>query len=260
MKMNVAVIPALLLAAVSAQAQGQTNPPARPPASAAAATPAPSAGAAAMPTRIGLMNVRDAIMATADGKKAALDLEEKFASRRTALQKRQIDLQAKKDQISRAGAAMSDAAKASLAREIDTEEKNFKRDVEDLNTDGEDEQNKLFQTIWAKLQPVVQQYALQNGFAAILDVGNDQTPVLWASNTMFITADVVSLYNQSHLPAAGAPPAALPNSTSISSSRLYLAIRSLRQAEPVLIWPPPMATAKSARNASSVSPDRCETT
>jgi outer membrane protein len=208
MKMNVAVIPVLLLAAVSAQAQGQTNPPARPPASAAAATPAPSAGAAAMPTRIGLMNVRDAIMATADGKKAALDLEEKFASRRTALQKRQIDLQAKKDQISRAGAAMSDAAKASLAREIDTEEKNFKRDVEDLNTDGEDEQNKLFQTIWAKLQPVVQQYALQNGFAAILDVGNDQTPVLWASNTMFITADVVSLYNQSHLPAAGAPPAA----------------------------------------------------
>ena len=54
--------------------------------------------------------------------------------------------------------------------------------------------------------------------------------------------------------------AALPNSASISSSRLYLAIRSLRQAEPVLIWPPPIATAKSARKASSVSPERCDTT
>ena len=206
MKMNVAVIPALVLAAVSAQAQSQTNPPAKPPAPAAG--PAASAGTAAIPTRIGLMNVRDAIMGTADGKKAALDLEEKFASRRTTLQKRQIDLQAKKDQMSRGGAAMSEAAKAALAREIDAEDKNFKRDVEDLNTDGEEAQNKLFQAIWAKLQPVVQQYALQNGFAAILDVGNDQTPVLWASNTMFITADVVSLYNQSHVPAATATPAA----------------------------------------------------
>ena len=54
--------------------------------------------------------------------------------------------------------------------------------------------------------------------------------------------------------------AALPNSTSISSNRLYLAIRSLRQAEPVLICPPPIATAKSARKASSVSPDRWDTT
>ena len=54
--------------------------------------------------------------------------------------------------------------------------------------------------------------------------------------------------------------AALPSSASISISRLYLAIRSLRQAEPVLIWPPPIATAKSAMKASSVSPERCEIT
>ena len=50
--------------------------------------------------------------------------------------------------------------------------------------------------------------------------------------------------------------AAFPSSCSISRSRLYLQIRSLRQAEPVLIWPPPIATAKSARNVSSVSPER----
>src|SRR5271165_637832 len=54
--------------------------------------------------------------------------------------------------------------------------------------------------------------------------------------------------------------AAEPSSHSISSSRLYFAIRSLRQSDPVLICPPPMATAKSAMNGSSVSPDRCDTT
>lgn len=210
MKMNFVVFPALVLAAVvSAQAQAQTNPPAKSPATASVATTAPSAGAAAYPTKIGLFNVRDAIMATADGKKGALDLEDKFASRKTSLQKRQIDIQAKQEQLNRGGATMSDAAKAALTREIENDSKVFKRDVEDLNTDADEEQNKLFQQVWAKMQPVLQQYALQNGFAAILDVGNEQSPVLWASNTVFITDDVVTLYNQGHPPAA-APAAAAP--------------------------------------------------
>ena len=52
--------------------------------------------------------------------------------------------------------------------------------------------------------------------------------------------------------------AAFPSSASISSRRLYLAMRSLRHAEPVFNSPPPIATAKSARKASSVSPERCE--
>ena len=47
-----------------------------------------------------------------------------------------------------------------------------------------------------------------------------------------------------------------PSSCSIARSRLYLAIRSLRQSEPVLIWPPPIPTEKSAMKASSVSPER----
>ena len=50
----------------------------------------------------------------------------------------------------------------------------------------------------------------------------------------------------------------LPSSDSISSKRLYFAMRSLREAEPVLICPPAIATAKSAINVSSVSPLRCE--
>src|SRR6185437_1197251 len=47
---------------------------------------------------------------------------------------------------------------------------------------------------------------------------------------------------------------------SISSSRLYFASRSERVTEPTLICPAPDATARSARNESSVSPERAEIT
>ena len=44
------------------------------------------------------------------------------------------------------------------------------------------------------------------------------------------------------------------------SSWLYLATRSERDSEPVLIWPAFVPTAMSAIVASSVSPERCEIT
>jgi hypothetical protein len=43
-------------------------------------------------------------------------------------------------------------------------------------------------------------------------------------------------------------------------SWLYLAVRSERDSEPVLIWPQPVATARSAMVVSSVSPERCDMT
>src|SRR5580765_1198571 len=51
-----------------------------------------------------------------------------------------------------------------------------------------------------------------------------------------------------------------PSSSSIRSSWLYFATRSLREGAPVLIWPQPVATARSAIVVSSVSPERCDIT
>ena len=51
-----------------------------------------------------------------------------------------------------------------------------------------------------------------------------------------------------------------PSLSSMRSNWLYLAMRSVRLAKPVLICPAPVATARSAMNGSSVSPERCETT
>src|SRR5204863_4650073 len=51
-----------------------------------------------------------------------------------------------------------------------------------------------------------------------------------------------------------------PSCCSMRSNWLYLAMRSVRLAEPVLICPAPVATTRSAMNGSSVSPERWDTT
>ena len=49
-----------------------------------------------------------------------------------------------------------------------------------------------------------------------------------------------------------------PSSSSMRSNWLYLATLSVREGAPVLIWPAPVATARSAMKVSSVSPERWE--
>src|SRR5262249_44662256 len=51
-----------------------------------------------------------------------------------------------------------------------------------------------------------------------------------------------------------------PSSSAMRRSWLYFATRSERDAEPVLICPEPVATARSAMKATSLAPERCEMT
>jgi outer membrane protein len=70
------------------------------------------------------------------------------------------------------------------------------------------------------MMAVIDKYAQQNGFAIVLDVSSQNTPVLYASNTVDITKEVIDLYDKTVFtatptPAPGAarpaaPPAARP--------------------------------------------------
>src|SRR5262249_15637494 len=70
-------------------------------------------------------------------------------------------------------------------------------------------------------------------------------------------ADEDSVQRNTDLPGYWASP---PSASSMRSSWLYLATRSVRDGAPVLIWPQPVATARSAIVTSSVSPERCDMT
>ena len=61
---------------------------------------------------------------------------------------------------------------------------------------------------------VIEKYATANGYAVVLDVSSQASPVLWANATTNITKSIVDAYNaQSNVPApagttAGAAPKA----------------------------------------------------
>lgn len=166
--------------------------------------------AAQAPTKIAVIQIQGALVATKEGQKAAADLETKMAPRKKELESRQAEIKDLQDRLQKGGNTLSDSAKEDLTRNIDQKTKSYNRQIEDAQAELEQEQQKVLNMLGQKMMQVIDKYAQQNGYAVVLDVSNPNTPVLYASNTVDITKDIVDLYDKAapSAPAAAAPAAA----------------------------------------------------
>jgi len=165
-------------------------------------------------TKVGIINIQDAIIRTEEGQKTAKSLQEKYAPRQTALEKQKRELEELQAQLNKGRNTMSEDARNSLIRQIDQKNKALTRDNEDASAEFQQEEGKLINAIGQKMMAVIDKYAKEKGYAIILDISSPQSPVLYAVNTVDITADIVGLYDKGQgggAPAASAPgPAAAP--------------------------------------------------
>ncbi len=174
--------------------------------------------------KVGVIEVQRAMVGTKDGQRAAADLELRFGGKRKDLERVQDEIRGMQDRLQKGGTTMSAAAQEELKRNIDTRTKQFNRLTEDAQAEFEQEQQKLLADLGQRMQAVIDKYAKDNGYVLIIDVSNPQTPVLYASNTIDITKDIIELYDKNAPPPSapkpsptggtpakpGAPPAAKP--------------------------------------------------
>jgi outer membrane protein len=166
---------------------------------------APVAGGAT-PTKIAVINLQEAMARTKEGLKVAAEMNNKFGPRKAEFDKRKADIEQLIEKQSKGRATMSDEAQAQLAAEIQRKQTDIKRFGEDSQSEMDNDEAKATQDLQMKMGPILQQYAIQNNFAVVIDVGQ-QSPVLWYAAATNITDVMVALYDQQH-PVAAAPAAA----------------------------------------------------
>jgi outer membrane protein len=64
-----------------------------------------------------------------------------------------------------------------------------------------------------KMIEVIAKYASQNGYAMVVDVSSQQSPLIWADQAYVITEPIVKLYDQAHPVAGAAAPVVTPTSS-----------------------------------------------
>ena len=160
---------------------------------------------AAPPVKVGTIYTQQAIAQTKDGQKAAAEMNVKFgpdSPKRKQLESKRSDLAQLEQQYKSGESTMAEDAKQKLMRDIDQRRKQLQRQTDDAQAELEAEQQRILQDLGQKLMAVLTRYANEHGFALILDVSNSaNTPVLYASNSIDVTRDIVELYDKQ----AGAP-------------------------------------------------------
>ena len=166
--------------------------------------------AQAPPAKIAIIHLQNAIIGTKDGQKAAKELETRFMPKRKEIEGRQGAIQALQAQLRASSNTANEEQKNKLMRDIDVKQKALQRDGEDASAELDQEQQKLFQDIGGKVMAVIDKFASDNGFAVVIDVSAQSSPILYASTSIDITRQIVELFDKNSPAAAAASAPAAP--------------------------------------------------
>ena len=167
-------------------------------------------GAAAAASKIAVINVRNAIVATAEGKQAQAQLQSQFAPKQTELQNLQKQIEDLQRRMTEGARTLSDEEKAKLQREGELLSRRLQRGNDDLNEELNAAQGEIVDSIGRKMLEVLDRYSRENGFTAVLDTSAQGSPVVYGSSNSDITQEIVRLYDQAYpiKASSGAAPAA----------------------------------------------------
>jgi len=181
---------------------------------------AQAAAGSASTGKIGVINVRQAIVTTAEGKQASAELQSQFASRQNELESLNKQINDLRQQLAANQTTWSDEQKAKatlqgqrLTRLLDRKQNEYQ---EDLN----EAQQEVVDRIGRKMMDVLDRYARENGLVVVLDTSAQNSPILFGSTNIDITQDIIKQYDQAYplksataAPAATKPAATTPKTT-----------------------------------------------
>ncbi|MGD0126221.1 MAG: OmpH family outer membrane protein [Terriglobia bacterium] len=172
------------------------------------------------PTKVGLVNIQEAILSTAEGKKSMADLQRKYQPRQQEIQKQNQDIQAITDQLQKQAATLSDDEQRNLNRQLEEKQKLLKRTQEDAQADFGADRDEMFRRIGQKMVKVIQDFAPKNGYSLV--IGSDQVPIYYAATEVDLTDQIVKLYdaaNPADAATSGGPAAPGTRSSTPSVSK-----------------------------------------
>src|SRR5215469_7057133 len=170
-----------------------------------------TAAGSATSGKIGVINVRQAIVTTAEGKQASAELQQQFQSRQNELENMNKQINDLRSRLSAGASTLSDDEKVRLTQQGQRLTQQLDRKNNELNEDVQAAQGDVVDKIGRKMMDVLDRYARENGLVAVFDSSAQNSPILFASTNIDITQEIIKLYDQAYpIKGATAAPAKPP--------------------------------------------------
>jgi outer membrane protein len=167
---------------------------------------APAAGSAAS-GKVGVVDVRSAIVTTAEGKQASAELQSKFAPRQTELENMNKQINDIRQRLQAGASTLSPEEQTRLQRQGELLARQLERKQNEYQEDVNAEQGEVIDRIGRKMVDVLDRYARENGFVVVFDSSAQNSPLIYKSNQIDVTQEIIRLYDQAYPLKAGTTPA-----------------------------------------------------
>ena len=154
-----------------------------------------AAPGAAASGKTGVINIRQAIASTAEGKQAGAELQSQFAARQSELEGLNKQINELRQRLEAGTGKLSQDEQARLQRQGEVMARQLQRKQDEYQEDVNAAQGEVFDRVGRKMVDVLDRYARENGYVVILDSSAQNTPILFASTNIDVTQDIVRLYD-----------------------------------------------------------------
>ena len=172
---------------------------------ASAQTPA---AAPTAPAKIAVVSFQAVVAQTNEGRRDFADIQKKYEPRTAELKALNTEIEKLQKDLQSQATTLNDGERASRSKVIDDKKKKLQREAEALRNDGNQEMQQVLGDLGKKVYAVMIDYAKQQGYTVVLDASQQETPVMYATESANISQTVIDLYNtKSGIPAQAAPTA-----------------------------------------------------
>ncbi|HET8546434.1 MAG TPA: OmpH family outer membrane protein [Bryobacteraceae bacterium] len=153
-----------------------------------------SLGIAAAQSKVAIINVQNAVLETAELKKAQADLEAKFKPRQAQIDNIQKELAGIQAQLQSGGGKLTQQQAENLQATGQRRQRELQRLTEDVQADVDRERNEVLQRAGSRMQEVVRKLADERGVDVVIDVSN----AVYFRPALDITKDAIAAYDKAH--------------------------------------------------------------
>jgi outer membrane protein len=166
---------------------------------------APASAGAASAAKVGVINIRSAIVSTAEGKQASAELQSQFAPRQTELENMNKQINDLRQRLAACEGKCSQDEIGRLTNQGQRLAQQLERRQTEYQEDVNAAQGDVVDRIGRKMVDVLDRYARENGYTVVLDSSAQNNPILYASTQIEVTQDIVRLYDSAYPVKAAAP-------------------------------------------------------
>jgi outer membrane protein len=169
--------------------------------------------------KIAYVNSQEIIAAAPGRAEAEAQIQKDMNSYRAQVQKMGDSLNTLIASYTKSESTLSEAARAAKQKEIQDKEREYQQRVQGLEQQAQQRQAELIRPIMEKINGIIEKVRSEDGYAMVLDAGNQSGVVVAADSSLDITDKVIARLKASGGSASSTPASKGPTSQPTGATR-----------------------------------------